>query len=215
MDNQRLADFQIGLLNWAEENCRDLPWRGVDVNAFEVLIAEIFLKQTRVQTVKEIFPEFIEKYQTPEDLSNSSRTEIIDIIRPLGLYNNRADALIEISEALSGTGVPNSQDKLMELPEVGPYVANATLCFGFGEPRPIVDSNVIRVYSRLAGKSMDDWDRDSLWQFAEKALPKDRVMLYNQALLDFGSLVCSHHNPNCQECFARSYCEYYQTKVDN
>lgn len=217
MDNEEAANrFQQDLLAWSEGNLRSFPWREEDATPYEVLVAEIMLKQTRSPTVHKIHLEFIEEYPTLEGLAEASREELIEILRPLGLYNYRADAFKEIAERAADGGLPENEDKLSDLPQVGPYVLNATLCFGFGEERPIMDTNVERIYGRVFGDDgVDEYDDDELWELAERMLPEGQAQQYNLALLDFGYIICTHSSPLCEECFASEYCDYYQNTRDD
>ncbi len=206
--------FRDDLLAWSEGNLRSFPWREDDATPYEVLIAEIMLKQTRSPTVHEIYVEFIEEYPTLEDLAEADRDELIDIIQPLGLYNYRADAFMEIADRASDGGLPEDEAELSDLPQVGPYVLNATLFFGFGEERPIMDTNVERIYGRVFGDDgVDAFDEDELWAFSEELLPEGEARRYNLALLDFGYSICTHSSPSCEECFASEYCDYYQNQA--
>lgn len=201
--------FQKDLLQWSRGNLREFPWREEDRTPFEILVAEIFLKQTRASTVADIYPAFMSEYPGPEALQEASKEEIIELIRPLGLYNHRADALKEIGKILGGSEVPSTRGELLELPQVGPYVANATLCFGFGENVPIVDSNIRRVYTRLFYWNNNDVSDSVIWDLARRILPEDEAQRFNLALLDFGARICTDTSPHCEQCFAQSYCGYY------
>lgn len=206
--------FPSDMLSWAEDNLRTFPWRTSSTSPFEVLVAEILLKQTRATTVADILPRFLREYPDPASLSKANREELIEFIRPLGLYNYRSRALREIGATLAENGVPCQEEELLELPQVGKYVANATLCFGFGRSRPVVDSNVKRVYGRLfKGLNPDAETDEKLWSFAEDLLPKDGAERYNMALLDFGAEICTSSSPKCEECFATAYCDYYRQDV--
>lgn len=212
MTSEKADQFQSDLLEWGKGHRRSFPWRDPDASPYEVLVAEIFLKQTRAPTVERIYIEFIDRFPQPEALLEVDREEIIEVIRPLGLYNYRADALLEIAEALSEQSVPDNEEALRELPQVGPYVASATLCFAFGQEQPIVDTNVERVYSRaFQSEGVAEMDEAELWEFAGELLPEGEAGAYNLALLDFGALVCTDQSPSCKECFAREYCDYYQS----
>jgi len=203
--------FRDDLLDWSEGNLRSFPWREDDATPYEVLIAEIMLKQTRSPTVHEIYVEFLEEFPTVEALAEAERDELIDIIQPLGLYNYRADAFMEIAERSVDGGIPESAEELSDFPQVGPYVLNATLCFGFGEELPILDTNVERIYTRVFEEDgVGEVDDDELWELAERMLPKGQARRYNLALLDFGYSICTHSSPSCETCFASGYCDYYQ-----
>ncbi|MFB6198430.1 MAG: hypothetical protein ABEI52_09220, partial [Halobacteriaceae archaeon] len=122
----------------------------------------------------------------------------------------RSNALVSIGQELSNGGVPDDEEELQELPYVGRYAANATLCFAFGEHRPIVDANVVRVYNRVFGKNFDYRD-EAAWEFAEEVLPESYAWEFNLAIIDFAAEICVPQNPNCDECFFSTQCDYYQS----
>lgn len=202
--------FRSDLLQWAQANRRSFPWRGDDVGPYEILVAEIFLKKTRAETVAKVLPDFLDSFPDFRALSSATQDEIIDIIRPLGIYNHRADALLDIATQFQDSRLPRSLDELTKLPQVGRYVGSAVLSFAYGESYPIVDSNIRRVYSRLL-HGQDLMSESLAWEIAKDALPDD-AKTYNQALLDFASQVCQDADPLCSECFATSYCTYYNQK---
>ena len=76
------------------------------------------------------------------------------LLRPLGVQNVRAQALIDIAEAYTGEGIPSNEELLLELPYVGRYAANAAPCFAFDEQRAIVDANVVRAFNRAFGMEL-------------------------------------------------------------
>ena len=208
MTAERLESFRIGLLNWSEENLRSFSWRET-TEPYEVLIAEILLQKTAAEKVEPTYVELLETYPTPEDLANADEEQLADIIYSLGFQNQRSKALIAIGENIRNTGVPGEAKDLLELPHVGPYAANATLCFAFGESCPIVDANVVRVYNRIFQEEFDYRDGD-VWSFAADVLPDDEAQQFNLAILDFASLICQPKVPNCEECFFSDECSYFQ-----
>lgn len=210
LEDEARARFPDELLSWFEENGRSFHWRRDDISPYQMLVAEVFLQVTRAEVVEPVYEEFLERFPTPAALRDAERVEIIDVIRPIGVYNRRADALSVIARELDENGVPETRDELLELPQVGDYAANATLCFGENRPLPVVDSNIERIYDRLLGELEVD-----VWEVAGEMIPDDRARDYNLALLDFGSEVCSHHNPSCESCFASEYCDFYSSSTDD
>jgi len=200
------------LLEWATDNLRSFPWRD-SPSPYEVLVAEILLTQTPGPRVAATYPEFIDTYPSPNALATADRDALAGLLQPLGFQNRRADALQKIGERLHGEGIPSDEDALGDLRYVGRYGANATLCFGYGERRPIVDANVVRIYNRVFGTSFRDVEDDRAWDFAEKMLPDGGVERYNLALLDFGAAVCTAKTPVCEACPMSEFCNYYERNV--
>lgn len=204
-----IEKFRAALLEWSEENLRSFPWR-VTSNPYEILIAEILLQKTAAEKVEPIYNELISAYPSLEKLSEADQENLVDIIYSLGLQNQRSNALIAIGQELRNTEVPHDAKELLELPYVGRYAANATLCFAFGEPLPIVDSNVIRVYNRIFDKEFD-YRSENTWSFAATVLPVNDACRFNLAILDFAAMICVPKVPECDSCFFTDHCHYHQS----
>lgn len=211
MTRQQVIEcFRSTLLNWGSDNLRSFPWRKT-TNPYEVLIAEILLQKTAAEKVEPIYEEFLSTYPSLAELAEADRDELADIIYSLGFQNQRSKALVSIGQTLRDSGIPDDADRLLELPYVGRYAANATLCFAFGEPRPIVDANVVRVYSRIFDADFDYRDEEA-WEFAEKVLPEAFAWKFNLAILDFAAVLCAPKTPRCEECFFTEQCSYYRSR---
>lgn len=202
----RIEDFRSALLGWAEENLRAFPWRETS-DPYEVLIAEILLQKTSAEKVEPIYRELLDTYPTIDSLAAADPDHLADIIYSLGFQNQRSRALVGIGRQL-GESVPADESELLDLPYVGRYAANATLCFAFGKPRPIVDENVVRVYNRIFDTEFDYRD-EKAWKIAARVLPEANARRFNLALLDFGATVCTPKIPNCNQCFFTDSCSYY------
>lgn len=210
MDQQQvIQDFRSELLDWASDNLRTFSWRKTS-DPYEILLAEILLQKTAAEKVEPIYEEFLSMYPSLTELAEADRNELADIIYSLGFQNQRSKALVSIGQALHNSGVPDDIDCLLKLPYVGRYAANATLCFAFGEPRPIVDANVVRVYNRIFNIDFDYRD-EATWQFAAEILPEADAWEFNLAILDFAAEICAPKTPNCEECFFTDQCSYYQS----
>lgn len=203
-----MEEFREALQSWAEENLREFPWRE-DVTPYQVLVAEVLLQQTLASKVEPVYEEFVDRYPEPEDLLDVDPDELAELLDPLGLQNVRAKALVDNAEEIAGWGVPRDVEELQDLSYVGRYGANATLCFGFGERRPIVDANVVRLYGRFFGTDFDGAQDDAAWEFAEEVLPAEDVQQYNLALLDFAADTCTARSPACDRCAFQDACQFY------
>lgn len=203
--------FRSQLLSWSKENLREYPWRETE-SPYRVLVAEILLQKTFADKVEPIYEEFVDRYPDLEILADAEVEKVASLLKPLGLQNVRARALIDIATESAIEGIPDDEEKLLQLPYVGPYAANATLCFAFGRRRPVVDANVVRIYNRAFGADFTPQD-DEAWELADRMLPKDDYQRFNLALIDFGAKVCSADSPLCPECFYRDQCTYYAAKA--
>lgn len=208
MTAETIKSFRTALLDWSEGNLRSFSWRNTK-DPYEILVAEILLQKTAAEKVEPVYDELLATYPTPKALGEADQEQLADIIYSLGLQNQRSRALISVGEATRDIGVPSNIEELLELPYVGRYAANATLCFAFEQSRPIVDANVVRIYNRVFDKEFDYRD-DEAWSFAGEALPPDNSRRYNLAILDFAATVCVPKVPNCHSCFFTNSCQYYR-----
>jgi len=204
-----IEEFRTALLGWAVDNLRTFPWR-TTTDPYEILVAEILLQKTAAAKVEPVYTDLISTHPSLAALAQADQERLADRIYTLGLQNQRSKALIKIGQILQDSGVPDDAEALLELPYVGRYAANATLCFAFGEPRPIVDANVVRVYNRIFDKTFEYRDEEA-WSFAAAVLPGERARRFNLAILDFAAEVCAPKVPNCDQCFFTGACDYYRS----
>lgn len=210
---ERAIMFQNRLLHWAKDNLRDFPWRSTN-DPYKICIAEILLHQTFARKVVPAYEVFIKSYPDVKKLHNARIRSIEKIIYPLGfLY--RAKKLKDFAKTVVneyGGRVPHYKEELLALPGVGEYTSSAVLCFAYDEQIPIIDANVIRVYSRVFGieaKLPTSLPNKAIKEIAEDALPLGKAKIFNYGILDFASMVCSHYKPKCLDCVANKECNKF------
>ena len=203
-DEVTKREFCERLLAWYEANGRKFKWRQTD-NPFLVLVSEILLQRTRACQVDESYSDIILKYSSPQRLAEASEKEIRDSIARLGL-SRRSSILKRMAQEILkqyGGSVPSTRNELLRLPGVGPYIANAVLCFAFGQDVPVVDANVITLFRRVLGiqssKKRAHTDRQ-IWELASSMMPSGKGTDFNRALIDFVGLVCKPVRPSCLAC---------------
>lgn len=165
--------------------------------------------------VSKVWPLFIERFPEPQSIIDSNSEDIFCMVSELGLGFQRVDALQQVGLALedqySGK-VPNSIPNLLELPHIGLYSAHAVACFAFHRKVPVVDGNVIRVFSRLTG---EDYPKDNrrrrskeVWELARSIIPSRKVFEHNYGFLDFAAQICKPVQPDCNLCPIRKHCHF-------
>lgn len=203
--------FQIRLLKWYDEFGRDLPWRRTS-DPYKILVSEVMLQQTQVDRVVPKYHEFLEKYPTLKDLAKAEPKEVRETWYPLG-YNIRPYRLHSIAcetVAQYGGKIPRDAEQLQSLKGIGPYTSGAVRAFAFHEDAPILDTNVMRLLHRVfLGKGDPKKHKSKLWAMSEALIPKGKGYDFNQALMDFGSVVCTARNPYCMYCPMREFCKAY------
>jgi len=215
VNRQKSRYFRVKILEWHKSNKRSFPWRKTK-NPYHILVAEILLQQTDAPKVAKEYSLFIKTFPKPSKLAVASKSSVNKFISKLGL-DYRVNRLISVARELekkfNGT-VPDTQEKLLKLPGIGPYIANAVLVSAYKKRFAVLDTNVIRIIDRFFGiKSSRSRPRTdpALWSVANQLLPRrvDICKKWNYALLDFGALVCSHYSPRCKECPCRRKCSCF------
>jgi len=192
------------LVSWFGEHERSFPWRKTR-DPYEIFIAELLLQKTQATMVEKTYNHFLHNFPNIRVLSTAKVSEVRKIVGRLGL-SYRAARLVKIAKLIETEHegrFPRKLDDLLKLPGVGPYVANAVLCFAFNKPALIVDSNVMRVMSRYSGIY---FEKDFRERF-EKVLKIVPSRKFNLALIDFAALICTPRGPKCVECPIENLCE--------
>ena len=209
-DARKLRAFQRRLLAWYRIHQRDLPWRKTR-DPYKILVSEIMLQQTQVERVVPKYREFLRRYPTLESLAGAGTPELRRVWYPLG-YNVRPLRLRRIARrALREHGgcIPDSYDGLLAMDGIGRYTAGAVLSFAFNRDAPIVDTNVARLLSRYFGVRDGRARMRRLWRLAEVVIPTGKGHVINQAMMDFGAMVCTARAPQCPRCALRGTCKSF------
>ena len=210
---KKLASFRRTLLNWYDNEKRDLPWRRTK-NPYFIWISEIMLQQTQVVTVIPYYERFLEWFPTIEDLANAPEEKLLKAWEGLGYYSrvrNMQKAAQEIMEKFDGVFPDNHKD-ILSLKGIGPYTAGAITSIAFGLPEPAVDGNVMRVMARLFEVNYDIGDpknRKIFQAIMEILIDPERPGDFNQALMDLGTDIESAKNPRPDESPIRFFSAAY------
>ena len=212
-DPKRRQKFRRQLLSWYATHQRDLPWRRLN-DPYAVWISEIMLQQTVVAAVIPYFEKFMSRFSDVKALANAEESEVLQYWEGLGYYSrarNIHKSANIIAEEFQGK-FPTDVEALQQLPGIGRYTAGAICSFAYDQSAPIVEANTLRLYSRLIGLEIDPRSKpgqNQLWEFAELILPRKSPGVFNQALMDLGSLVCTPQNPECAVCPVSEGCEAF------
>ena len=168
-----------------------------------MLVSEIMLQQTRVETVVSYYERFIAAFPDVETLAAAPIDEVLAKWSGLGYYS-RARRLHAAARAIVERGdFPRTAAELLELPGVGVYTAAAIASIAFGEPVAVVDGNVERVIARLLALDVDPAlgeARRLVREAASRLLVRDAAGDSNQALMELGAVVCLPRRPRCLAC---------------
>ncbi|MBK5194524.1 MAG: A/G-specific adenine glycosylase [Proteiniphilum sp.] len=201
------------LLNWYKEHKRQLPWRETS-DAYSIWISEVILQQTRIAQGEDYFLRFMERFPNVQMLAEAEEEEVLKLWQGLGYYSrarNMHAAAKQIVGRFDGT-FPNAYSDILSLKGVGEYTAAAISSIAFNEPRAVVDGNVQRVIARLFAIESSihtSAGKKSIAEIAQSLIAEESPGSYNQALMDFGSMVCTPTQPRCTDCLLQDYCAAY------
>ncbi|UCE19076.1 MAG: A/G-specific adenine glycosylase [Gemmatimonadota bacterium] len=212
-----ISKFQNRLLKWYEKNKRNLPWRSTK-DPYHILVSEVMLQQTQTFRVKDYYKRFIADFPDIETLAHSKLPVVLKTWEGLGYYA-RARNLHRTAKLIANHRqgqFPQTYEDLIALPGVGSYTAAAIMSIAYNKPFPVVDGNVTRLISRVFGIDADPKEADTKRKLSEiinEFMPRRRAGLFNQALMELGSLVCQPKNPQCGNCCLKTLC-YARTLPD-
>lgn len=195
---EKIREFRATLLQWYDENKRDLPWRRTS-DPYYIWVSEIMLQQTQVDTVIPYYERFIKTLPTIDHLANASEDTLLKLWEGLGYYSrvrNMKVAANQIVEHHHGV-FPTAHKEVLTLKGIGPYTAGAVTSIAFNQPQPAVDGNVMRVLSRLFEIDLDISKASTRKVFEEMIrhlIDPDRPGDFNQALMDLGATICTPKN---------------------
>jgi len=208
-----IQTIQQALLAWFSENARDLPWRG-SYNPYHVWISEVMLQQTQMERGVDYFLRWVKRFPDVASVAEADEQEIMKYWEGLGYYS-RARNLHKTAKILVdgyASMVPDDYKILMTLPGIGDYTASAIASIGFNQDYPVKDANVERVYARLFDIDRPIKAKETVARIkaiAGEMLPTGRARDFNQALMDFGALLCTPKNPDCRNCQLQNICMAY------
>ena len=196
--------FTGAVLAWGVPRLRDLPWRRTR-DPWAVLVSEVMLQQTQVARVIPRWEAFLERFPTAGACAAEPLGDVLREWQGLG-YPRRARNLHLTAQRVTELGAfPSDLAGLLGLPGVGPYTARALRAFAFELDAAVVDTNIARVYARVAGEQLTSGRVQSM---ADDASPADAAWVWNQCLMDLGAVLCRPAVPSCDECPVQAMCAW-------
>ena len=201
---------QQRVLSWGLAQLRDLPWRHTR-DPWAVLVSEVMLQQTQVHRVIPRWFAFLEVFPTPAECARVPLGDVLRLWQGLG-YPRRARNLHAAAQHVVALGeFPSDLAGLQALPGVGSYTARALRAFAFELDAAVVDTNIARVFARVAGRRLTP---KQVQAAADAALPGEQAWAWNQCLMDLGAVLCRPLAPRCDECPLRDDCAFHGAGED-
>jgi endonuclease-3 len=204
--NKNKAFKLIELLNKSIKNPKtSLKYR----NQFTLLTSVVLSAQCTDVNVNNVTKSIYKKYYTPKHFVDLGINKIRNLIKGIGLFNNKSKNLYYLSKILLEkyqSKVPSKFEELILLPGVGRKTANVVLNAVFNKPTIAVDTHVFRVGNRTglsSGKNPEQVENQLL-----KILPKKHIKKAHDLILLHGRYTCKSRNPLCKKCVINKICLY-------
>jgi len=175
---------------------------------FKVLISTILSARAKDEVTEVISEKLFEKYPTAEKLAHANKKDVIKIIHRIGFYNMKSKNIINAAKMLLEKfdgKVPDTLERLIELPGVGRKVANCVLVYSFGKPALPIDTHCNRIPNRLG------WIKTKTPEESEqklmKIVPKKHWLIFNDTIVAHGKTICVPISPFCSKCPIYKYCK--------
>ncbi len=202
--DRRIA-LRKALLDHYDRHRRPLPWRG-ETDPYRILVSEVMLQQTRVDTVLNYYGRWLERFPDLESLAGAELDDVLEAWEGLGYYRRARNLhqAARVARERPDRSLPDTYEELRELPGVGAYTAGAVASIAFGQVVPAPDGNVRRVLARVFDEAdpKPAWLRDAAAALVDQERPGD----WNQALMELGATVCTPRAPTCGRCPVADWC---------
>ena len=184
-----------------------------ETGSFSILIGTILSARTKDETTTKAVKVLFSKYKNVKELANAKTKDVEKIIKSIGFYHVKSKRIIEVAKIIDSKykgKVPDSLEKLIELPGVGRKTANCVLVYAFDKPAIPVDIHVHRISNRLG--LVDTKTPEETEQELMKKIPKKYWIEINDTFVMYGQNICKPISPICSVCKIKRGCKYYKTK---
>jgi endonuclease-3 len=196
----------IRLLNKSIKNPKtSLKYR----NKFTLLTSVVLSAQCTDVNVNNVTKNIYKKYYKPAHFVDLGENKIKNLIKSIGLFNNKAANIYYLSKILLDkyqSKIPNKFEELILLPGVGRKTANVVLNEAFNKPTIAVDTHVFRVSNRTGlanGKNPEQVEKQLL-----KRIPAQHIKIAHHLILLHGRYICKARKPLCKKCIINKICLY-------
>ena len=143
-------------------------------NVFTLLISVLLSAQCTDVNVNNVTKKIYPKYYKPEHFVKLGRKKIEKLIKKIGIFRIKAKSIFNLSKILIEEyegRVPNTYEKLENLPGVGHKTASVVMSQGFGYPAFPIDTHIHRLAQRWGltnGKNVIQTEKDLKRLFPKK-----------------------------------------------
>jgi endonuclease III len=181
---------------------------------FKILIGTILSSRARDETTIKVVKTLFKRFKNAKELAEGNLEEVKQIIHSIGFYNVKAKRIIEVSQLIVKRfdgKVPNSIEKLLELPGVGRKTANCVLVYGFNKPTIPVDTHVHRISNRIGLVNTKTPEKTEIE--LNNIINKKYWLRLNNIFVMYGQNICLPMAPKCELCELKKMCKFYHASA--
>lgn len=181
----------------------------IATNNYTLLVSVVLSAQATDKSVNKATESLYKIVDTPQKMLELGEEGLIEYIKSIGLYKNKAKNVIALSKILIekfNSEIPKTREDLMSLPGVGRKTANVILNVVYGEKTMPVDTHLLRISPRIGlsfGTTPESIEMDLL-----KIIPDEYMQHAHHWLILHGRYVCTARNPKCSECLISDICQH-------
>jgi len=179
------------------------------VNAYTLVVAVALSAQATDKGVNKATRALFEIADTPQKMLDLGEEKLIEHIKTIGLFRNKAKNVMKLSRILVeeyGGEVPSSRAALQSLPGVGRKTANVVLNMWWGHPAQAVDTHIFRVGNRT--RLAPGKDVDAVERAIEDNVPAEFQQHAHHWLILHGRYICVARKPKCGVCPIEDLCVF-------
>ena len=185
------------------------------VNAYTLVVAVALSAQATDKGVNKATAELFKIADTPQKMLDLGEEGLIEHIKTIGLYRNKAKNVIKLSQIMVDDYdgiVPSSRAALESLPGVGRKTANVVLNMWWHVPTQAVDTHIFRFGNRsgvAVGKDVVAVERA-----IEDHIPAEFQQHAHHWMILHGRYTCVARKPKCSACLIRDLCMFEEKNLD-
>ncbi len=179
------------------------------INVFTLLVAVVLSAQSTDAGVNKATRSLFSLADTPQKMLDLGEQRLMDHIKTIGLFRNKAKNVIKLSYILVDRfdgKVPSSRAALESLPGVGRKTANVVLNMWWHHPAQAVDTHIFRLGNRSGiaiGKDVEAVERA-----IEDNVPAEFQLHAHHWMILHGRYICVARKPKCPLCLIRDICGF-------